>query len=266
MADDPATRFSRPGGLLKITPLEIKGLTLIELALHGDHRGFFVERFQRATFEAHGLPTVFAQDNHSRSAPGVLRGLHYQHTPAQGKLVGVIRGRIWDVAVDIRPDSPTFGQSVGMELSDLNGRLLWIPAGFAHGFCVLGDEPADLLYKVDAPYSSKGEGGIAWDDPELAVAWPVADAVVSARDQSLASFADYRAHPVAWVAPGSLGAPASGLGGAPIRPRAEGRAMSNGRDRVLAMGQAEAALASGGSGRPGSSPFSIAQQRRTDDR
>ena len=251
---------------MKITPLEIEGLTLIELALHGDHRGFFVERFQLATFEAHGLPTVFAQDNHSRSAPGVLRGLHYQHTPAQGKLVGVIRGRIWDVAVDIRPDSPTFGQSVGMELSDLNGRLLWIPAGFAHGFCVLGDEPADLLYKVGAPYSPQGEGGIAWDDPELAVAWPVADPVVSARDQSLASFADYRAHPVAWGAPGSLGASRSAPVGVAIPPRPEDRATENGRRRMSVLEQAESALAGSRSGRPRPALVSTAQQRRTGDR
>ena len=184
---------------MKVTQLELEGLVLVELAVHGDQRGFFIERFHAGRFEACGLPTTFVQDNHSRSAPGVLRGLHYQHTPAQGKLIGVIRGRIWDVAVDIRPDSPTFGRSLGIQLSDMNGLLLWIPPGFAHGFCVLGDEPADVLYKVDTPYNPAGEGGIAWDDPHLAVAWPVSDPVVSARDQQLASFAQYRADPIAWT-------------------------------------------------------------------
>jgi len=184
---------------MKVTRLGLEGLILVELVVHGDQRGFFVERFRSGAFEEHGLPTHFAQDNHSRSAPGVLRGLHYQYAPAQGKLVGATRGRIWDVAVDVRPDSPTFGRSVGMELSDLNGRLLWVPSGFAHGFCVLGDESADVLYKVDQPYNPKGEGGIAWDDPELAVAWPVRDPIVSERDRSLPSFAAYRAGSVAWA-------------------------------------------------------------------
>ena len=203
---------------MKVTSLTLRGLTLIELAVHGDARGFFVERFQAATFEAHGLPTMFAQDNHSRSAPGVLRGLHYQHTPAQGKLVGVTRGRIWDVAVDIRPESPTFGQSFGVELSDLNGRLLWVPSGFAHGFCVLGDEPADVLYKVDGPYNPRGEGGIIWNDPDLAVAWPITRPVLSVRDQGLSSFAEYRAHPVSWAHPAPNGTtePHSAAHGVPL--------------------------------------------------
>src|ERR1700751_308489 len=121
---------------MKFTPLEIPGLILVELKVHGDSRGFFVERFRDDLFGEAGLPTHFAQDNHSRSAPGVLRGLHYQVDPPQGKLVGCVGGRIWDVAVDIRVDSPTFGKSYGVELSDENGRLLWVPSGFAHGFCV----------------------------------------------------------------------------------------------------------------------------------
>jgi dTDP-4-dehydrorhamnose 3,5-epimerase len=186
---------------MKVTRLDIEDVLLIELAVYGDARGFFVERFQIERFREHGLPTELVQDNHSRSAPGVLRGLHYQHTPSQGKLIGVTRGRIWDVAVDIRPDSPTFGQNVGIELSDLNGRLLWIPPGFAHGFCVLGDEPADVLYKVDALYNPRGEGGIAWDDPELAVPWPIADPAISDRDRTMPSFAAYRADPAPWATP-----------------------------------------------------------------
>ena len=183
---------------MQIVPVEIKGLALIELKVHGDARGFFVERFQQDRFREHGLPTTFVQDNHSRSAPGVLRGLHYQLQPSQGKLVGVVRGRIWDVAVDIRPGSSAFGQHVGVELSDMNGRLLWIPPGFAHGFCVLGDEPADVLYKVDANYNPAGEGGISWNDPDLAIPWPLSNPTVSKRDQGLHSFAQYRAKPPAW--------------------------------------------------------------------
>jgi dTDP-4-dehydrorhamnose 3,5-epimerase len=185
---------------MQVTPLDVKGLLLLELKIHGDARGFFAERYQAARFAELGLPTIFVQDNHSRSAPGVLRGLHYQHTPAQGKLVGVTRGRIWDVAVDVRADSPTFGKYSGVELSDLNGRLLWIPPGFAHGFCVLGDEPVDLLYKVTALYNPPGEGGIRWNDPDLAVPWPLVNPTISGRDQNLPSFAQYRANPVAWAA------------------------------------------------------------------
>lgn len=183
---------------MKVVPYEIQGLLLVELKVHGDARGFFVERFQLDRFRENNLPTQFVQDNHSRSAPGVLRGLHYQTRPSQGKLIGVIRGKIWDVAVDIRPNSPTFGQHIGVELSDMNGRLLWIPPGFAHGFCVLGDEPADVLYKVDASYNPAGEGGIAWNNPELAVAWPITNPTISGRDQKLQSFAQYKANPPEW--------------------------------------------------------------------
>jgi dTDP-4-dehydrorhamnose 3,5-epimerase len=183
---------------MKVTRLDLPGLMLVELDVRGDERGLFVERFQVERFREHGLPTEFLQDNHSRSSPGVVRGLHFQHTPPQGKLVGVIRGRIWDVVVDIRPTSATYGQGIGVELSDLNGRLLWVPPGFAHGICVLGEEPADVLYKVDALYNPGGEGGILWSDPELEIDWPVQEPILSARDQALPSFADYRANPVAW--------------------------------------------------------------------
>lgn len=183
---------------MKFTPLEIQGLVLVELKVHGDDRGFFVERFHEARFREAGLPVRFAQDNHSRSAPGILRGLHYQTDPVQGKLVGVVRGRIWDVAVDIRPQSPSFGKYLGFELSDLNGRLLWIPPGFAHGFCVLGDGPADVVYKVDSTYNPKSEGGILWNDRELAIPWPISDPVTSERDQKLDSFADYRGRKLGW--------------------------------------------------------------------
>ena len=181
---------------MKVTPLEAEGLCLIELKVFGDPRGFFVERYNRAEFEKHRIPSQFVQDNHSRSAPGVLRGLHYQHSPAQGKLVGVVRGKIWDVVVDIREGSPTFGKSYDVELNDMNGKLLWIPGGFAHGFCVLGEEPADVLYKVDHYYSPSTEGGIHWADPQLAIKWPLKDPTISARDRELPTFAKYRAQPV----------------------------------------------------------------------
>jgi dTDP-4-dehydrorhamnose 3,5-epimerase len=176
---------------VSVTPLGLEGLLLIELKIWGDERGFFVERYQSAVFDALGLPAAFVQDNHSRSLPGVLRGLHYQ--PGQGKLVGIVRGRAWDVAVDIRPTSKTFGQHAAFELNDTNGRLLWIPKGFAHGFCVLGDEPADILYKVDARYDPAAEAGLHWADPDLSIAWPVKKPAMSVRDRRLPSFAEFRA-------------------------------------------------------------------------
>jgi dTDP-4-dehydrorhamnose 3,5-epimerase len=185
---------------MKIIDLPFEGLKLIELAVHGDARGFFVERYRVDQFRELGLPIEFAQENHSRSAPGVLRGLHYQTDPAQGKLIGVVRGRIWDVVVDIRADSPTFARSYAVEISDMNGLLLWVPAGFAHGFCVLGEEPADVLYKVDGLYNPKTEGGIRHDDAELAIEWPITAPTVSARDRTLPPFSEYRANPVDWSA------------------------------------------------------------------
>ncbi len=176
----------------------LPGLKVIQLAVHGDHRGFFVERYHQQKLADIGIDEAFVQDNHSRSAPGILRGLHYQYDPPQGKLVGVTRGCVWDVAVDIRPDSPTFGQYHGVELTGENGVLFWIPAGFAHGFCVLGDEPVDMLYKCSGLYRQAGEGGIRYDDPELAIDWPLRDATISSRDEGLASFAEYKAHTPDW--------------------------------------------------------------------
>ncbi|TAE34914.1 MAG: dTDP-4-dehydrorhamnose 3,5-epimerase [Alphaproteobacteria bacterium] len=176
----------------------MQGLKVIGLQVHGDARGFFVERYHRQKLADIGIDAEFVQDNHSRSAPNILRGLHYQHTPPQGKLVGVTRGRVLDVAVDIRPHSPTYGKHHAVELSGENGVLFWIPAGFAHGFAVLGDEPADMLYKVSGLYDPQGEGGIRYDDPDLAIDWGIRDPLISARDQGLISFADYRANPAPW--------------------------------------------------------------------
>ena len=179
-----------------VKDLSLEGLKLIELKQFHDDRGYFAERYQQERFESYGLPKYFIQDNHSRSKPGVIRGLHYQSNPGQGKLVGVIRGRIWDVAVDIRKNSSTYGKWEAVELSAENGRLLWIPAGFAHGFCVLGNEPADVMYKVDAPYSPKTEGGIIYSDSDLKIEWPVKDPIVSTKDQVLQTFSNYEASPV----------------------------------------------------------------------
>lgn len=180
---------------MKIYDLSIEGLKLVELNLFGDNRGFFVERFNQEKFAENGLPTDFVQLNHSRSSPKVLRGMHYQTNPAQGKLVGVANGAILDVAVDIRPDSKTYGKYEMVELSDMNGKLLWIPAGFAHGFCVLGDKTADVLYNVNAFYNPQSDSGISWDDPEIGIKWPIDDPIISDRDKQQKSFAKYRETP-----------------------------------------------------------------------
>jgi dTDP-4-dehydrorhamnose 3,5-epimerase len=171
---------------LKVTPSAIPDVLIIEPRVLGDARGFFFESFnQRAFQQATGLDLHFVQDNHSRSARGVLRGLHYQVPPhAQGKLVRVVRGSVFDVAVDIRRDSPTFGKWVGVQLSEENHRQVWIPPGFAHGFMVTSDS-ADFLYKTTAYYSPQHEQSIAWNDAELGIQWPCGiPPVLSAKDGS----------------------------------------------------------------------------------
>jgi dTDP-4-dehydrorhamnose 3,5-epimerase len=183
---------------MQIEDCHIAGLKRIRPKVLTDRRGVFAERYNAKHFAASGLPAQFVQDNYSRSLPGVLRGLHYQHTPPLGKLVGVVRGHIWDVAVDIRPHSPTFGQHLGMELSGENHIQFWIPAGFAHGFCVLGDEPADVIYKIDGMYNANGENGIQFDDADLNIPWPIKNPILSDRDQNLMSWSGYCAHPVQW--------------------------------------------------------------------
>ncbi len=177
---------------MKVQDLELKGLKLIELDIYPDSRGFFIERFIESKFKDLELFTDFIQDNHSRSLPNVIRGLHYQYNPPQNKLVGVIRGKIWDVTVDLRPTSPTFGKYFATELSDQNRRLLWIPFGFAHGFCTLGDEPADVLYKVDSLYNPKTSLGIQWNDPDLKIPWPVQHPIVSKADTELPTLAYFK--------------------------------------------------------------------------
>lgn len=174
---------------MTIRPTAIPGVVVVEPVTHGDARGFFRERFEQARYaeaaRAHGAPGLagpFVQDNHSRSRRGVLRGLHFQRRHPQGKLVECARGRIYDVAVDLRKDSPTFGRWVGVELDDASGRQLWVPPGLAHGFCVLSDE-ADVLYRCTAPYRPDDEGGLAWDDPALGIDWPVGAPSLSERDR-----------------------------------------------------------------------------------
>lgn len=159
---------------MKATRLSIPDVMLIEPLVFGDTRGFFFESFnQQAFHQATGTNYQFVQDNHSRSSQGVLRGLHYQIQQPQGKLVRVARGRVWDVAVDVRKNSSTFGQWVGAELSENNQHQLWVPPGFAHGFVVLS-ESADFLYKTTDYYAPQHERCIAWNDPQLAIAWPYA--------------------------------------------------------------------------------------------
>ncbi|RYF77104.1 MAG: dTDP-4-dehydrorhamnose 3,5-epimerase [Comamonadaceae bacterium] len=157
---------------MKVTPTQLEGVLILEPKVFGDERGFFMESFnQRAFDDAVGRHVEFVQDNHSRSTKGVLRGLHYQLQQAQGKLVRVTRGAVFDVAVDIRKSSSTFGQWVGVELSEANQRQLWIPAGFAHGFVVTSDS-ADFLYKASDYYAPAHERSILWSDPDIGIQWP----------------------------------------------------------------------------------------------
>lgn len=170
----------------------LNGLVVYENRQFPDNRGYFEEYFNLAKFKESGLDFKFVQVNHSRSLPGVIRGLHFQNEPAQAKLVGVTRGRIWDVAVDVRVGSPTRGQYFGVELSGENGRLLFIPAGFAHGFYVLGTEPADVLYLVDSFYNAKTEQGLRWNDEDLKIPWPLdRDPIVSERDRAQISWREF---------------------------------------------------------------------------
>lgn len=160
---------------MKIIPTDIPEVLIIEPQVFGDERGFFYESFNARRFaQATGCAVEFVQDNHSRSSRGVLRGLHYQIQQAQGKLVRVAQGEVWDVAVDLRRRSPTFGRWVGVELSARNFRQLWIPAGFAHGFVVLS-EVAEFLYKTTDYYAPEHERCIAWNDPTIGITWPLAE-------------------------------------------------------------------------------------------
>jgi dTDP-4-dehydrorhamnose 3,5-epimerase len=173
------------------TPLD--GLIVLKPKVFQDDRGWFMESYNQAAFEAAGIRETFVQDNHSASARGTLRGLHFQTHPGQAKLIRCTRGRIWDVAVDIRPSSPTFGRHYGLEVDEGKRRQLFIPVGFAHGFLVLSDF-AEVQYKCSNLYNPATESGIAWDDPDLGVPWPLmgSQPILSERDTRNQSFAEFK--------------------------------------------------------------------------
>jgi dTDP-4-dehydrorhamnose 3,5-epimerase len=174
---------------------EIPDVLEVVLGVHRDERGWLAETFNRAAFAEAGLPVDFAQDNSARSRRGALRGLHFQRRPGQAKLVRAVRGAAFDVAVDVRAGSLTFGRFVARRLEEGDGRLLFLPAGFAHGYQALGDD-VEVAYKLTSPYEPSEEAGLAWDDPDLAIPWPLAEPVLSARDRGwpkLASLPPWRA-------------------------------------------------------------------------
>lgn len=168
---------------MRVLETRLSGPVLIEPTVVRDVRGFFLETYREDAYRAAGVDARFVQDNHSRSTRGVLRGLHYQVEPGQPKLVRAARGKIFDVVVDIRPGSPSFGGHEAFELDDETHRQLYVPVGFAHGFCVLSDV-ADVVYRVGSYYVADTERGIAWDDPDLGIRWPITDPIVSDRDMS----------------------------------------------------------------------------------
>jgi dTDP-4-dehydrorhamnose 3,5-epimerase len=181
---------------MNVIETALPGVLIFEPKRHGDARGFFTETFRADRYLQAGLPHAFVQDNWSRSARKVLRGLHLQNPNAQGKLVSVVRGEIYDVAVDVRTGSPTFGRHVGVTLSEENGRQFFVPRGFAHGFQVVS-ESADFLYKCDNYYSPADELVVRWDDPAIGIQWPLGDPVLSARDAAAPLLADVKGLPTA---------------------------------------------------------------------
>jgi len=175
---------------MKVSHSKLKGCVIIAPRVFGDERGFFLETFQTVRYqEEAGIDLAFVQDNHSRSAKGVLRGLHFQKTKPQGKLVRVVRGEVYDVAVDIRKGSPTFGEWEGVILSEDNKKQFWVPPGFAHGFVVLSDM-ADFEYKCTDYYDPNDEGCILWSDPGLDIPWPIENPILSTKDESAKRLVD----------------------------------------------------------------------------
>lgn len=174
---------------LAIEPTALPGVVVLRPCRFEDARGFVSEPFRSERFAAAGLPSKFDQDTLARSAGGVIRGLHFQRLPGQDKVVHVVRGAIFDVAVDLRVGSPTRGRHVAVVLDAASGAQLFIPRGFAHGYAVLGDG-ADVLYKASSPYDPAEERGIAWDDPALGIAWPLREPILSARDRALPKLSD----------------------------------------------------------------------------
>lgn len=174
---------------MEVIDLRLEGLKLIKPKVFKDHRGFFLETFQQSAYQKAGIACSFVQDNHSFSQKGCIRGMHFQSFPGQAKLVRVAVGKIYDVAVDIRPHSPTYGQWEAVILDDESHHQLFIPVGFAHGFCVLSDE-AHVLYKVSTPYDAKFEKGFRWNDPTVNIQWPVEHPIVSERDHQAPFFCE----------------------------------------------------------------------------
>lgn len=174
---------------MECTDLRLKGLKLVKPKVFKDSRGFFLESFQVKSYQDIGIECAFSQDNHSYSQKGCIRGMHFQSYPGQAKLIRVAIGEIFDVAVDMRPDSATFGQWEGVILNDQNHHQLFVPIGFAHGFCVLSEE-AHVMYKVSSPYCAEYEKGFRWDDPTIHIQWPILNPIVSERDQQAPSFQD----------------------------------------------------------------------------
>jgi dTDP-4-dehydrorhamnose 3,5-epimerase len=176
---------------VNVVETQLPGVLIIEPDVFGDHRGFFKETFQIERYQEAGIDLPFVQDNHSRSQRGVLRGLHWQKTRPQGKLVSCSLGTVFDVIVDVNPSSETFGTYVGVELSDTNHRQLWIPPGYAHGFCVLS-ETADFQYKCTDLFFPEDEGGLIWNDLEVSIEWPVESPKLSKKDLSLPTLDEIR--------------------------------------------------------------------------
>ena len=179
---------------MKISETPLKNLLRIEPRVFGDARGFFLETYQQTRFQHAGLPATFVQDNQSRSQRGTLRGLHFQSPQPQGKLIFVVRGEIWDVAVDLRSSSSTFGQWYGVTLSETNHWQLYVPEGFAHGFCVVS-EIADVIYKCTTAYAPEHEQSLLWNDPDLEISWPIADPLLSLKDQRGSRLKDLKSLP-----------------------------------------------------------------------
>lgn len=172
---------------MEIVDLRLKGLKLIKPKIFKDSRGFFLESYNQTLYQRNGITPIFVQDNHSFSQKDTIRGMHFQSKPGQAKLLRVSHGEIFDVAVDIRPDSPTFGQWEGVILNDQNHYQLFVPIGFAHGFCVLSPD-AHVMYKVSSPYDATTEMGFRWNDPIINITWPTINPVVSDRDQKAPLF------------------------------------------------------------------------------
>ncbi len=174
---------------MQIEQTDLEGVLLVKPTVHGDDRGFFMETYHAEKFAELGLPTKYVQDNHSRSSKGILRGLHFQFPSWQGKLVRVTKGEIFDVAVDVRRESANFGRWYGTYLSEENKHQLYVPEGFAHGFCVTSDV-ADVIYKCTSVYNSSEDFSLSWNDPQIGIDWPIENPVLSQKDQNAMSLDD----------------------------------------------------------------------------